>query len=311
MLAGLEALSKYDPEIVLIHDAARPFVSGNTISTVIDAVAGDTGAIPAHPVADTLKRRSNAGLVEETVPRAALYCAQTPQGFDFRRILSAHREASLTGEAFTDDAAIAETAGMKVALLDAPAANFKITTKEDLDRAMMQQMGSRLPDVRTGHGYDVHRLVPGETITLCGVEIAHDRSLSGHSDADVGLHALTDALLATVGDGDIGTHFPPSDPKWKQADSSTFLQFAIQRIRDSGGIVSHLDVTLVCERPKIGPHREQMRERIGSICGLNPGRVSVKATTNETIGFIGREEGIAAMATATVVFPGSLDDTLR
>lgn len=301
VLSGLEALAAHKPQIVLIHDAARPFVSGAAISAIFDAIGDDSGALPAHPVADTLKRRNEWGDVDETVPRDQLYCAQTPQGFDYRAILEAHRNAAIAQHEFTDDASIAEAAGLKVKIVPSPASNFKITTPEDMERAMMQ-VSVLMPDVRTGHGYDVHQLVAGQSITLCGVEIPHDRRLKGHSDADVGLHALTDALLATLGDGDIGAHFPPSDPTWKDADSSLFLGHAVEKVQAKGGRISHIDVTLICERPKIGPHRDHMRQRIGAICDVDPGRISVKATTNETIGFIGREEGIAALSTATVLF---------
>lgn len=301
---GLEALAAAKPALVLIHDAARAFVSGTLISQVLAAVAPGGGAIPGRPVSDTLKRVDTAGLVGATISRDGLYAVQTPQGFDFDAILAAHRMAAASGAAsLTDDAAVAARAGMPIRLVPSSEDNMKITTAEDFEaarRRVSEPFGT--PDIRTGNGYDVHRLAEGDHVTLCGVRIAHDRALLGHSDADVGLHALTDALLGTIGDGDIGSHFPPSDVQWKDASSDRFLAHAARLVADAGGTITNLDVTLVCEAPKIGPHREAMRARIATIAGVKIGRVSVKATTNETIGFVGRKEGIAAIATATAVF---------
>lgn len=303
---GLKALARHAPGSVLIHDAARPFVGSHVIGAVIDAIRPGRGALPGIPVADTLKK-ADAGpdglpVVEGTVARDGLFSAQTPQGFILAEILAAHEAAAANGEnSLTDDAAIAERAGMKVLLVPGDPANTKITTASDLDEARKRQ-GMMIPDIRSGTGYDVHRTIQGNCVTLCGVMIKSDISLDGHSDADVGLHALTDAVLGTFGAGDIGSHFPPSDPQWKGASSDRFLAHAVALARAAGGRITNLDVSLICERPKIGPHRDAMRERIAGICGVEPFRVSVKATTNEGVGFVGRGEGIAAIATATLVF---------
>jgi len=297
--AGLESLAAYCPSRVLIHDAARPFVDTDLLSGVIDGIGENRAALPAVPIADTIKR-SMGGTVIETVERDGLFAAQTPQGFVFDEIVMAHRSANLQDRNdFTDDTALAEWAGMDVALIEGSSANSKITTAEDMKTA--QQKLSTIPDIRTGHGYDTHRWAPGDAVWLCGVEIPHTHRLDGHSDADVGLHALTDALLSAIADGDIGSHFPPSDPRWKDARSYRFLAHAAKLVRNAGGTITHVDVTLICEAPKIGPHRDAMRETIATILTIEPARVSVKATTNEAIGFIGRGEGMAALATATVV----------
>ena len=301
VLAGLEALAEFNTDHVLIHDAARPFVSEQTIRNVLTALENDAAALPGIPIADTLKQSDDLGLVDETVSRENLYAAQTPQGFHFSVIMDAHRKANAANrDDFTDDAALAEWAGISVRLVEGNAANTKLTTNENFEEAE-RRMRSSMPDVRTGHGYDTHQLVDGDHITLCGVEIPFTHKLSGHSDADVGLHALTDALLGTIGDGDIGSHFPPSDAKWKGAQSDQFLSHAASLVRAQGGTITHCDVTLICEAPKIGPHRQAMREAIARILDIESKRVSVKATTNERIGFIGREEGMVALATATVV----------
>ncbi|WP_394689455.1 bifunctional 2-C-methyl-D-erythritol 4-phosphate cytidylyltransferase/2-C-methyl-D-erythritol 2,4-cyclodiphosphate synthase [Hoeflea sp.] len=309
--AGLKALVASSPRHVLIHDAVRPFVSDIVIDGVISALAGgDRAALPAVPVADTLKRCGDTGNVVATVPRARLFGAQTPQGFDYPTILAAHeRAASDTDAEFTDDCAIAEWSGTEVRITPGNPLNIKLTTAEDLvmaDERLSEETPSEysLPDVRTGNGYDVHRLVPGDHVTLCGIEIPHDQRLDGHSDADVALHALTDALLATCGAGDIGDHFPPSDPQWRGAASEIFLAEAVKTVREAGGVIMNADVTLIAEAPKIGPHRETMRENLSRMLEISIGRCSVKATTNETIGFVGRHEGIAAIATATVVYRG-------
>ncbi|MEM7300261.1 MAG: bifunctional 2-C-methyl-D-erythritol 4-phosphate cytidylyltransferase/2-C-methyl-D-erythritol 2,4-cyclodiphosphate synthase [Pseudomonadota bacterium] len=308
VLNGLEALAKMtpQPDTVLIHDAARPFLSQEHLNRLIASADDSPNAILAVPVSDTLKRGDDFQTITETVSRSELYQAQTPQMFDFAEIYTAHqRAASEQDQEFTDDASIAEWASLPVTLVEGDPGNIKITTLLDMERAQRMikaELTHNIPDVRTGHGYDVHQLEPGTKIRLCGVDIEHSASLKGHSDADVGLHALTDALLGTIASGDIGSHFPPSDPQWKGADSDQFLAHAISLVRESAGTVTHLDVTLVCEAPKVGPHRDAMRAGISKICDMDIARVSVKATTNEKIGFVGRSEGIAALATATVVF---------
>ncbi len=298
---GLMALQNHDVSKVLIHDAARPFVDSRLIRSVLDNAGPSQGALPVLPLSDTIKRGRD-GLVVETVSRQNLYAAQTPQGFDYPAIVEAHRLASLeTTEQFTDDASIAEWAGIPVKLVDGHPDNKKLTVPEDFIMAELV-LAKTIPDIRTGNGYDVHAFEAGNSVRLCGVDIAHKAKLKGHSDADVGLHALTDALLGTIGEGDIGSHFPPSDPQWKNANSELFFKHAIELIRQRNGTITHMDVTLICEAPKIGPHRELMRAEIARMSEVSVDRVSVKATTNEGIGFIGREEGIASIATATVVF---------
>lgn len=297
---GLEALREKKPDIVLIHDAARPLIDETTISTVCDALEVHPAAIAAKPLVDTLKKGEN-DLIVGTIDRANLWQAHTPQGFHYDAILVAHEKAR--GKALTDDAAVAELAGLPVALIHSNPDNMKLTNPDDLDRARRLLGIGALPDVRTGMGFDVHRLIPGNTITLCGHTFTHDQSLEGHSDADVALHALTDALLGTIAAGDIGTHFPPSDPKWKGADSTRFLQHAVDLIQQRNGAISHVDITIMCERPKIGPQREAMQLRLSTLLNLPVSRVSVKATTTERLGFTGRGEGIAAQAVATVRFP--------
>ncbi len=296
--AGLQALEKERPDYVLIHDAARPFVSPSLINRVIDGLKdGGEAVIPALPVADTLKRANGGGIIE-TVERAGLWMAQTPQGFSFAPILNAHRRASEDGKTgFTDDASVAEWQGLDMMLVEGDKANVKLTTPEDFAIAE-NQLGAG--EMRVGQGYDVHGFTIGNHVKLCGVKIGFEKSLSGHSDADVGLHALTDALLGAIGEGDIGTHFPPSDPKWRGAASELFLKDAARRVGERGGTIVNVDVTLICEEPKIGPHREMMRETIASILDIPVERVSVKATTTEGLGFTGRREGIAAMANATL-----------
>jgi 2-C-methyl-D-erythritol 4-phosphate cytidylyltransferase/2-C-methyl-D-erythritol 2,4-cyclodiphosphate synthase len=303
VLAGLEALASQNPDVVLIHDAARPFVSAALISRAIDA-AGRTGAaIPAIPVADTIKLIDGSGNVEATPERARLRIAQTPQAFRFDVILDAHRRAAREGRGdFTDDAALAEWAGLTVATFEGDPANMKLTTPEDFVREEAR-LGAMLGDVRTGNGYDVHAFGDGDHVMICGVRVPHTKGFLAHSDGDVGLHALVDAILGALADGDIGSHFPPSDPKWKAAASDQFLKYAVDRVTARGGRIAHLDVTLICERPKVGPHRDAMRARVAEIAGLSLSRVAVKATTSERLGFTGREEGIAAVASATVRLP--------
>lgn len=302
VLRGLEALAVDAPDLVLIHDAARPFVSSKTISNVIAALRDRPAALAALPVTDTLKRTSDDGVVTETVARAGLWRAQTPQGFQFTPIIGAHRTAAEKGlDTFTDDAAIAEWAGLKVAIIEDSIGNIKITTAEDLELADRQMTSALEP--RTGSGFDVHRFCEGDHVWLGGVKIPHTHKLEGHSDADVVLHALTDALLGAIGDGDIGQHFPPSDPKWKGAASRLFLEDAVRRVRDIGGRIGNVDITVLAEAPRIGPHRPAMQNLIGEVLGLPPNRVGIKATTMESMGFVGRREGMAAMASAMVFVP--------
>jgi 2-C-methyl-D-erythritol 4-phosphate cytidylyltransferase / 2-C-methyl-D-erythritol 2,4-cyclodiphosphate synthase len=301
--AGLEALVSHKPEIVLIHDAARPFVSAALISRAIDAASATGAAIPAVPLADTVKLIDANGNVEATPERARLRIAQTPQAFRFDVILKAHRRAVREGRGdFTDDAALAEWAGLTVATFEGDAANMKLTTPEDFVREEAR-LASLLGDVRTGTGYDVHAFGDGDHLMICGVRVPHDRGFLAHSDGDVGLHALVDAILGALADGDIGSHFPPSDIKWKGAASDKFLKYAVDRVAARGGRIANLEVTLICERPKIGPLRDAMRARIAEIAALDISRVAVKATTSERLGFTGREEGIAATACATVRLP--------
>lgn len=300
---GLVALKALHPERVLIHDAARPLVRADTIRRVIEALGRTDGAIAALPVVDTLKRATPGGTIAATAPRDHVWRAQTPQGFRLAAILAAHERAKNAGrDDFTDDAQVAEWAGLKVALVEGSEENFKVTTAQDLARAEAVIAG-RLGDIRTGTGFDVHRFSPGDHVWLCGVRIPHDRCLEGHSDADVGLHALTDSILGALGDGDIGQHFPPSDLKWKGAASRVFLMDAARRVSDRGGMIANVDVTLLCEAPRIGPHRDAMRLAIAGILGIDVSRVGVKATTTEGLGFTGRREGIAAMAQATLRLP--------
>jgi len=301
--AGLEALVVAKPDIVLIHDAARPFVSPALISRAIDAAAATGAAIPAIPVTDTIKLIGSSGHIEATPERARLRIAQTPQSFRFDAILDAHRRAAHQGrDDFTDDAALAEWAGLTVATFEGDAANMKLTTPEDFVREEAR-LASLLGDVRSGTGYDVHAFGEGDHLMICGVRVPHIRGFLAHSDGDVGLHALVDAILGALADGDIGSHFPPSDMKWKGAASDKFLKYAVERVTARGGRIANLEVTLICERPKIGPLRDQMRARIAEIATLDISRVAVKATTSERLGFTGREEGIAATACATIRLP--------
>ena len=295
---GLESLAELDPDIVLIHDGARPFADAGTIGRVIAAMKDHPGAIPAVPVADTLKRGQD-GMIAGTVDRAGLWRAQTPQGFRFADILAAHRAAA--GRELTDDAAVLEAAGRPVALVMGSEDNVKITTTADLERARRAFAGPG--ETRTGSGYDVHRFAPGDRVWLCGVPVPHDSALEGHSDADVAQHALTDAILGAIAAGDIGRHFPPTDPRWKGAASHLFLSHAAGLVAGLGGRIVNVDVTIVCERPKVGPHRAAMQARLAEILGVDQDRVSVKATTTEGLGFAGRREGIAAQAVATVWLP--------
>jgi 2-C-methyl-D-erythritol 4-phosphate cytidylyltransferase/2-C-methyl-D-erythritol 2,4-cyclodiphosphate synthase len=303
--AGLEALAPHAPDTVLIHDAARPFASAALIARAI-AAAQDTGAaIPGLPVTDTIKSVDRHGLVGETLERGSLRAVQTPQAFAFTPLLEGHRRALREKrEDFTDDAALTEWTGMQVAVFPGESGNIKITNPEDFMRAEAMHIG-QLGDVRTGTGIDVHAFGPGDHVMIGGIRIPHPQALTGHSDADVGLHALTDALLGALADGDIGAHFPPSDPQWRGASSDRFFKFAVERVAARGGMIAHLDLTIVCETPKIGPHRDAMRGNIAGLAGIDAGRVAVKATTSERLGFTGRGEGIAAYATATIRLPWS------
>lgn len=312
VLNGLEALAADEPHHVLIHDGVRPFPDEQLISAVSQALQeGNAAALPVLPLTDTTKKAGKDKLVEATISREGLYAAQTPQGFNFQAIMQAHRKAAVeSGESFTDDSSIAEWAGIQVRLVAGHPENVKLTVARDIIMAneKLERLSQSLPDVRTGNGYDVHAVAPGDFVTLCGVRIAHDHALLGHSDADVAFHALTDALLATCGAGDIGDHFPPTDAQWKDADSDIFLRRAVEIVSEAGGTVMNADVTLICEAPKIGPHRQAMRQRLADTLDIDIARCSVKATTNEGVGFIGRREGIASIATATVVYSDRSND---
>ena len=297
---GLESLAGEGFDTVLIHDAARPLVDGALIARTLKALAAHPGAVPALAVADSLKRGAG-GLIVDAVDRTELWRAQTPQGFSFSIILDAHRKAAALGPgAHTDDAALAAAAGIEVALVAGSEDNFKITTIEDFARAERLLTGGG--ETRTGQGFDVHAFGPEGSgpVRLCGIDLPHERGLKGHSDADAGLHAVTDALLGALAEGDIGSHFPPTNAAWKDADSATFLGHALGLLEARGGTIIHLDVTIICEYPKIAPHFEPMRARMASILGLSLDRISIKATTTEKLGALGRGEGIAAQAVATI-----------
>lgn len=303
--AGLKALRGQGPDIVLIHDAARPFVSRALIERAIAAGSEYGAAVPAIAVADTVKKVDARGTITATIDRSELRIVQTPQAFSYNLIVDAHGRAARSDRSdFTDDAALAEWAGHRVNVFPGDTANVKLTTNEDFARVEALRMAAT-GDVRTGNGFDVHAFADGDHIMLGGVRIAHTRGVTGHSDADVALHALVDAILGALAEGDIGQHFPPSDPQWKGAASEKFLAFACERVRARFGVIAHLDVTVVCEAPRVGPHRDAMRARIAAIAGISADRVGVKATTSEKLGFTGRGEGIVAMATATVRLPWS------
>ncbi len=293
--AGLDALKDIAPNHVLIHDGARPFASEALISEIISALESAPAAVPTLPIADAIKT-----LTGESVDREALRRVQTPQGFDYAKIFAAF-EALPEGESFADDIAIAQRAGLEITFTQGDENNFKVTYPADFAKAEM--MLKTEDYIATGTGYDVHRFTKGDVLWLCGVPIECGFTLLGHSDADAGLHALTDAILGALAFGDIGDHFPPSDPQWKGASSDKFLSYAIEKIKERGGALQHVDVTLICEKPKIKPHREAMRARIAALCELPLIRVSVKATTTEKLGFTGRAEGLAAQAAATIKLP--------
>jgi 2-C-methyl-D-erythritol 4-phosphate cytidylyltransferase/2-C-methyl-D-erythritol 2,4-cyclodiphosphate synthase len=303
--AGLEALRAARPDFVLIHDAARPFLTSALITRAIDAAVEHRAAVPAVPVADTVKKVDERETVTETLDRSQLRLVQTPQAYGFDHILAAHQRAAAAGrDDFTDDAALAEWAGHSVTVFPGETTNVKLTTNDDFIRAEALRMAA-LGDVRSGNGFDVHAFGDGDHVMLGGIRVPHARGLTGHSDADVVLHALVDALLGALADGDIGSHFPPSDPQWRGASSDQFLAFACERVRARSGFIAHLDATVVCEAPRVGPHRDAMRARIAAIAEIPVERVAVKATTSEKLGFTGRGEGIVAMATATVRLPWS------
>lgn len=296
--AGLAALDDRAGEAVMIHDAARPFVATAHLTALTAALAGADGAVLALPVADTLKR--GAGVVAATEPREGLWRAQTPQAFHLERLRAAY--AAWPGdEDPTDDAGVVERAGGRVALVQGDPMLFKLTYPEDF--AMAERLAGAARITRIGQGLDAHRWGPGDAVWLCGVRIDHDQTLIGHSDADAGLHALTDAILGAIGDGDIGEHFPPTDPQWKGASSDRFLAHAVARAAAKGARILNADVTLVCERPKIRPHRDAMRARLAELLGLPVDRVSVKATTTEGMGFTGRQEGLLAQAVVAIDTP--------
>ena len=291
---GLAALAAHNPELVLIHDAARPCVSVDMISNIINALEHSVAAAPGLAVTDALWTGAE-NQVSGTQDRTGLFAAQTPQGFHFDAILAAH--AAHPGLA-ADDVEVARTFGLPVTIIEGCSENIKITRPEDFARA--ERILGKNMDIRLGNGYDVHRFGPGDHVILCGVAVPHNRSLQGHSDADVGMHAITDAIYGALAEGDIGRHFPPSDPQWKGAASKIFLRHAADLVRARGYDLSNIDCTLVCEYPKIGPHAAAMQETIADILGVDPCRVSIKATTSERLGFTGREEGIAALATAAL-----------
>ena len=299
VMSGLNALIPHAPDVVLVHDGARPLFPGGTIPALLAALETAPGAIPALPVADTLKLVSG-GAVTRTVPRDGLYRAQTPQAFRFQALLDAHRAGTVGA---TDDASLIEAIGGTVAIVPGSEDNIKVTYPEDLARLERIMRQPLIP--RVGTGFDVHVLEAGRPLFLCGVAVPHDKGLAGHSDADVGIHALCDAIYGALAEGDIGRHFPPTEASWKDADSARFLGHAAGRIAARGGVLANADVTLICERPKIAPHATAMRERLAAIMGVEAACVSVKATTTERLGFTGRGEGIAAQAAVMVLLPGA------
>ncbi|UTO29343.1 bifunctional 2-C-methyl-D-erythritol 4-phosphate cytidylyltransferase/2-C-methyl-D-erythritol 2,4-cyclodiphosphate synthase [Bartonella harrusi] len=308
-LHGLHALKKFKPQYVHIHDGARPFIDNQLLEKIHITLSPQEGVLPVLPVSDTLKRVKNTGYVLETITRTHLYMAQTPQCFPFEDILAAHEKArQACRQEFTDDCAIAEWFGIPIRTVPGDPNNIKITWREDFKTAhlYLQKNMQIFPDIRTGNGYDVHSFEEGSSLTLCGLKIPFHKKFNGHSDADVAFHALTDALLATQGAGDIGTHFPPSNPQWKNASSEIFLRHALDIIKQAEGRIANVDITLIAEEPKIGPYRHQMIENLMKILKISSDRISIKATTNEKLGFIGRGEGIAALATANILYPGEI-----
>lgn len=303
VLAGLEAVAQLAPLRVLVHDAARPFVPASVIDRVLAALETSDGAIAALPLTDTLKRAGGDEHVAGTIARDGLWRAQTPQGFRFADLHAAHLAAATAGRFdFTDDAAVAEAHGVAVRLVLGDAVNTKLTTAEDMVLAEQATRAAGICDIRTGQGFDVHRFTAGDHVMLCGVRIPHTHGVEAHSDGDVGLHALTDALLGAIADGDIGLHFKNTDPRWRGASSDLFLADAVRRVGTMGGHIGNVDVTILSEAPKIAPYRDAMRQRMAEILGIPVPRIGLKATTTEQMGFTGRREGLAAMALATVIF---------
>lgn len=301
--AGLEALVRHQPDHVLVHDAARPFLGTATIDAVVAALSSDTAVVPASQATDTLLEADARLELSRTVDRSRIWHAQTPQGFHFLPLLVAHRQAESDGASeYTDDASLMAAAGYRVRIVASDQRNRKVTTAEDFDVSERLLAPTEMPDVRVGHGIDIHKFTAGDHVWLCGVKIPHDRGVEAHSDGDVALHALTDALLGAIADGDIGQHFRNTDPRWRGAASEHFLADAARRVRERSGHITHVDVTILAEAPKIGPYRDAMRLRLSEILALDLDRIGLKATTTETLGFAGRREGLAAMATATVVF---------
>ena len=303
VLAGLKALAPERPDLVLIQDAARPFISVAQIDAVISALQAHDGALPALQLTDTIKRAPDGELVLKTEDRRTLFAAQTPQGFRFGQIFSAHMRAENLRRDFTDDAEIAEWAGLRVVMTPGDRDNFKITHPEDFRRAERHISGDHAMETRVGTGFDVHPFEPGDAVWLGGVRIEHHLKLQGHSDADVALHALTDAILGSIGEGDIGVHFPPTDMQWRGMASTVFLKHAGDLVAQRGGRIVNLDVTIVCETPRIAKHVPAMCTVISQTLGIQPSRIAIKATTSEKLGFTGREEGIVAMASASVEVP--------
>ncbi|MCZ2203753.1 bifunctional 2-C-methyl-D-erythritol 4-phosphate cytidylyltransferase/2-C-methyl-D-erythritol 2,4-cyclodiphosphate synthase [Bartonella sp. A05] len=307
-LCGLHALKNIKPKYIHIHDGARPFIDNKLLEQIHTTINDQEGILPVLSISDTLKRVSHTDHILETISRNNLYSAQTPQCFPFERILAAHEKAQSCKQDFTDDSEIAEWFGIPMRTIPGSPDNIKITWPEDFETAhlYLQKRVQMFPDIRTGNGYDVHSFEDGDHLTLCGIKIPFKKKLNGHSDADVALHALTDALLATRGAGDIGTHFPPSDPQWKNASSEIFLRHALKIIKQANGRIANVDITLIVEEPKIGPYRHMMTENLANIFSISTDRISIKATTNEKLGFIGRGEGIVALATASVIYPGEI-----
>ncbi len=305
-LAGLEAVARSHPGKVLIHDAARPFASRELISHVITWLDRHRAVVPGLPVAETLKL-APGGIVKATVDRSGMWAAQTPQGFEFESILAAHRSARLSGATdLTDDAAVAERAGIEIAMIAGRTENRKLTSAEDIDvanRTMMATRLANLPDIRVGQGIDIHPFETGDSVILCGVTIPHGKKLKGHSDADAAMHALTDAIFGAIGEGDIGTHFPPAGKQWKGAASAVFLRKAVGLVHQRGGIIANADITILAETPRIAEHVPAMKSMLAPLLEITPDRIAIKATTTERLGAIGRKEGIAAFATATIRLP--------
>jgi len=293
---GLDALAANPPDQVLIHDVARPALGDDVIERVLDALVTHPAAAPALPVTDALWQGAD-GKVTKSRARDGLYRAQTPQGFHFDAILKAHHANDAPA---ADDVEVARRVGLEVAIVDGDERNLKITRPEDFARAAEALKGSHMIDIRMGNGYDVHAFEPGNEVILCGVPVPHKAQLKGHSDADVAMHAITDALYGAIAEGDIGRHFPPSDPQWKDAASAVFLSHAAELVRARGFDIGNIDCTIICELPKIGPHAAAMQANLAKIIGIEPTRISVKATTSERLGFTGRQEGIAAIATAAL-----------